>query len=674
MPVVHPPPLHAGVRRRRAHEGPQRASLPQPSVHPIPAPASARLTSVCWLSLPLQVRLKLLPLLLEWDVRQGPAPPPSAGVQFRPSAIKAASKVGAAKAGAAAASSQQQQQQPAPWRYILAVERVNQEAGRQLPGSPGRAVAEQAAEDAAIDAAWLAGTARSRPAAPRPASSQQPPSPFKQLDLLTAGEPPGGPGCAKTAMGRPPASTLRDVTQLTSRRTYLVAALQPSWKGLWGHSYPPHHTACRCPPPPPACRGWRRGCCGRAAVSGQRGRAQGGGHAVLWRAPLCAQQPAGRAVAPPDAGQPAGARGLPGWDRLQGAAMEREACHSVALTPPFSSTSACCCIRPPSPALVQEYAERLAGGGASRRRAASGGAASGRGRAGSGAGSGASSGARVGRPQVGSRPAGQAALTHFFSPRKVGMACPCQCTRQAAARQPAQNIAHPCSSQRMLWLCTATSACSHQLTRACRLHPAMQGLCATAAALARAAACQPPHICRQAGGRQSPFFPRLTHTMACCRLHRALLALPVPRQPQPALRSPAPARAAQPGGGGQRRSCGRPCCPPWPAPARPPARAPGAAQGRALTATLHPGCATAGSRSSCWRRRQQVPAVASGWGRRVMRRAALHSSCTAASSWGGPTMQQVGRPGAIRAQVPPYSRVTWHAPPPPQSLHRWRSA
>lgn len=43
----------------------------------------------------LQVRLKLLPLLLEWDVRQGPQPGPSLGVQFRPTAIKQVSSRGA---------------------------------------------------------------------------------------------------------------------------------------------------------------------------------------------------------------------------------------------------------------------------------------------------------------------------------------------------------------------------------------------------------------------------------------------------------------------------------------------------------------------------------------------------------------------------------------------------
>lgn len=43
----------------------------------------------------LQVRLKLLPLLLEWDVRQGPRPSSLSGVQFRPTSIRQVSAKGA---------------------------------------------------------------------------------------------------------------------------------------------------------------------------------------------------------------------------------------------------------------------------------------------------------------------------------------------------------------------------------------------------------------------------------------------------------------------------------------------------------------------------------------------------------------------------------------------------
>lgn len=43
----------------------------------------------------MQVRLKLLPLLLEWDVRQGPQPSSSSGVQFVPTSIRKVSTRGA---------------------------------------------------------------------------------------------------------------------------------------------------------------------------------------------------------------------------------------------------------------------------------------------------------------------------------------------------------------------------------------------------------------------------------------------------------------------------------------------------------------------------------------------------------------------------------------------------
>lgn len=124
------------------------------------------------------MRLKLLPLLLEWDVRCGPSPLPESGVQLRPLAIK---KV----AGVRTAQPQQQQQDaggevpPLPedgWRYVIEVERLRPikgseagaggsgtRGGREQGGEPSQSKAEAEAEDLAIDTAWLNNTARSRP-------------------------------------------------------------------------------------------------------------------------------------------------------------------------------------------------------------------------------------------------------------------------------------------------------------------------------------------------------------------------------------------------------------------------------------------------------------------------------------------------------------------------------
>jgi hypothetical protein len=141
-----------------------------------------------------QVRLKLLPLLLEWDVRQGPAAslpllspaaaspggggggglqlqPP--GVQFRPTGIRKVSSKGADAAANTGLPSRQHQ----GWRYVLTVERLQQGAanggggggssGPHPAAAGGSAGAE--AEDLAIDTSWLAGTARSKP--PKAATS-----------------------------------------------------------------------------------------------------------------------------------------------------------------------------------------------------------------------------------------------------------------------------------------------------------------------------------------------------------------------------------------------------------------------------------------------------------------------------------------------------------------------
>ncbi|WIA12096.1 hypothetical protein OEZ85_012172 [Tetradesmus obliquus] len=105
-----------------------------------------------------QVRLKLLPLLLEWDMRQGPQPSPSSGVQFRPTGIRKVSSKGAEDMSSVPARQQQ------GWRYVLLVERLQQQRQQTLAAD-----AEQDAEDLAVDLAWIAGTARSRP--PKLASS-----------------------------------------------------------------------------------------------------------------------------------------------------------------------------------------------------------------------------------------------------------------------------------------------------------------------------------------------------------------------------------------------------------------------------------------------------------------------------------------------------------------------
>jgi hypothetical protein len=134
----------------------------------------------------LQVRLKLLPLLLEWDVRQGPSPAPAVRslVQFRPIAISKVSSKGMEASGPAAAAGGSHRQQHG-WRYVLQVDRLaggtqqqqqpaaaagGSGGGGSLGGSGGAtgaaaggsATAEQEAEDLAIDQTWIAGTARSR--------------------------------------------------------------------------------------------------------------------------------------------------------------------------------------------------------------------------------------------------------------------------------------------------------------------------------------------------------------------------------------------------------------------------------------------------------------------------------------------------------------------------------
>lgn len=132
----------------------------------------------CCLLCPPQVRLKLLPLLLEWDVRQGPQPQPSAGVQFRPTGIRKVSGKGAEDNSGVPARQQQ------GWRYVLLVERLQQQRGGASSSAPAAAAAAAAgdapaderkeAEDLAIDLAWIAGTARSRPPKALPAASAGP--------------------------------------------------------------------------------------------------------------------------------------------------------------------------------------------------------------------------------------------------------------------------------------------------------------------------------------------------------------------------------------------------------------------------------------------------------------------------------------------------------------------
>ncbi|KAF6255045.1 hypothetical protein COO60DRAFT_252798 [Scenedesmus sp. NREL 46B-D3] len=105
---------------------------------------------------PRQVRLKLLPLLLEWDVRQGPQPGPSSGVQFRPTGIRKVSSKGAKDTAGVPARQQH------GWRYVLLVERLQQQQQQQQQQRQGADAGEDA-EDLAVDLAWIAGTARSRP-------------------------------------------------------------------------------------------------------------------------------------------------------------------------------------------------------------------------------------------------------------------------------------------------------------------------------------------------------------------------------------------------------------------------------------------------------------------------------------------------------------------------------
>jgi hypothetical protein len=100
-----------------------------------------------------QVRLKLLPLLLEWDMRQGPHPGPSSGVQFRPTGIRKVSSKGADDMSGVPARQQQ------GWRYVLLVERLQQ----QQQQGPNADAEDADAEDLPVDLAWIAGTARSRP-------------------------------------------------------------------------------------------------------------------------------------------------------------------------------------------------------------------------------------------------------------------------------------------------------------------------------------------------------------------------------------------------------------------------------------------------------------------------------------------------------------------------------
>jgi hypothetical protein len=134
----------------------------------------------------MQVRLKLLPLLLEWDVRQGPCPAPAVRslVQFRPIAISKVSSKGLEASGPSRSTGAPHRQQQG-WRYVLQVDRLAGATHQQqqpaaaaaagggsggggssgasggTAGAPG-AAADQEAEDLAIDQTWIAGTARSR--------------------------------------------------------------------------------------------------------------------------------------------------------------------------------------------------------------------------------------------------------------------------------------------------------------------------------------------------------------------------------------------------------------------------------------------------------------------------------------------------------------------------------
>jgi hypothetical protein len=157
----------------------------------------------------VQVRLKLLPLLLEWDVRQGPAASLALPrqVQFQPTGIRKVSSRGVDNGGNARVPARQQY----GWRYVLLVERLQQQQhGQQAAQQDGQHEAQKArtaaaaaaaaagagqacgteAEDLAIDLCWLAGTARSKP-------TKQ--APFTPAESAAAAGSAGGTPSASTA-------------------------------------------------------------------------------------------------------------------------------------------------------------------------------------------------------------------------------------------------------------------------------------------------------------------------------------------------------------------------------------------------------------------------------------------------------------------------------------------
>jgi hypothetical protein len=69
--------------------------------------------------------VKLLPLLLEWDVRQGPTAGPSSGVQFRPTGIR---KVSGRGVEDSSGDDQEEQQHQLPQASCTCMRHLNPSA------------------------------------------------------------------------------------------------------------------------------------------------------------------------------------------------------------------------------------------------------------------------------------------------------------------------------------------------------------------------------------------------------------------------------------------------------------------------------------------------------------------------------------------------------------------
>ncbi len=168
-----------------------------------------------------QVRLKLLPVLLEWDMRQGPHAA-LGSVELRPTSIRKVSEIGRKPSAAQAAADSSS---PEPWRYVMVVERITSV-------SQQRSAAQQAQlqEDLAIDEAWITNSARSRPKADKGAG------PAGEGVLGDAQEQSQGMGVTPRKPGK--AGTL-NFSEKRSVRCSLVAHMWPhlvqEFEDRWGH-------------------------------------------------------------------------------------------------------------------------------------------------------------------------------------------------------------------------------------------------------------------------------------------------------------------------------------------------------------------------------------------------------------------------------------------------------